>query len=166
MAAYFLKDQWMCDKLGISLKKGINLAGPIGCGKTVLFELIRSLLNRSDYFMIKSCRSIVFDYAENGPLVIGQYTRGHAYHKQAHVYCFDDLGAEMNTNYYGTEINVLGEILLTRYEIFIRDGIRTHITTNLSTQEIDVIYGNRARSRFREMFNLIAYGINAKDKRK
>ncbi|MBP3944470.1 AAA family ATPase [Sphingobacteriaceae bacterium WQ 2009] len=152
MAAYFLNDTFMCSELGINLKKGILLAGPIGCGKTFLFELIRTILDYENQFKIKSCRSIVSEYAENGPLVIRQYTRGHIYHQKPFVFCFDDLGAEMNTNYYGTEINVLGEILLTRYDVFVREGVKTHITTNLSTHEIDVIYGNRARSRFREMF--------------
>ena len=42
----------------------------------------------------------------------------------------------------------------------------THATTNLSASELESYYGNRVRSRMREMFNLIAFDSAAKDKRK
>jgi hypothetical protein len=41
----------------------------------------------------------------------------------------------------------------------------THLTTNLNSNDIEALYGIRVRSRMREMFNLIPYGSNAKDKR-
>jgi DNA replication protein DnaC len=42
----------------------------------------------------------------------------------------------------------------------------THATTNLSAEELEKLYGNRVRSRMREMFNLIAFGADVADKRK
>jgi hypothetical protein len=42
----------------------------------------------------------------------------------------------------------------------------THITTNLNAEEIEERYGNRVRSRLREMVNVIGFDINTKDKRK
>ena len=59
----------------------------------------------------------------------------------------------------------MAEILLSRYDIFTAKKIQTHITTNLSASEIETQYGNRIRSRMREMFNLIAYDKTIKDKR-
>jgi DNA replication protein DnaC len=44
-------------------------------------------------------------------------------------------------------------------------GIPTHVTTNLSASELEEKYGNRIRSRMREMFNLVAFDKNSKDKR-
>lgn len=41
----------------------------------------------------------------------------------------------------------------------------THITTNLSATEIETAYGNRVRSRMRNMLNLIAFDKNTIDKR-
>jgi len=41
----------------------------------------------------------------------------------------------------------------------------THITTNLSASEIETAYGNRIRSRMRNMLNLIAFDKNTIDKR-
>jgi DNA replication protein DnaC len=81
------------------------------------------------------------------------------------MHCFDDLGAEQSLKYYGNECNVMGEILLSRYEYFVSHDMLTHITTNLSATEMEDLYGNRVRSRLREMFNLIAFGESAKDKR-
>jgi hypothetical protein len=59
----------------------------------------------------------------------------------------------------------MGEILLSRYDLFINKKIITHITTNLSASEIEAAYGNRVRSRLRQMLNLIAFNPITKDKR-
>jgi DNA replication protein DnaC len=60
----------------------------------------------------------------------------------------------------------MGEVLLSRYDLFISKGILTHVTTNLSASEIEQTYGNRVRSRMREMFNLMAFDKASMDKRK
>jgi hypothetical protein len=60
----------------------------------------------------------------------------------------------------------MGEILLTRYDIFISQDMITHITTNLSASEIENAYGSRVRSRMREIFNLISFGQATQDKRR
>ena len=43
--------------------------------------------------------------------------------------------------------------------------IKTHATTNLNAQEMEERYGNRVRSRMRELFNLIAFDKESRDKR-
>ena len=60
----------------------------------------------------------------------------------------------------------MAEILLSRYDLFISKKLQTHITTNLSASEIEQQYGNRVRSRLRELCNLIAFDNVTKDKRK
>ena len=60
----------------------------------------------------------------------------------------------------------MAEILLSRYELFTSKKIQTHITTNLSATEIENQYGNRVRSRLREMVNLIAFEKGIDDKRR
>ena len=59
----------------------------------------------------------------------------------------------------------MAEILITRYEQFIENKSITHIITNLSASEIEKLYGNRLRSRMRQMFNLVSFDLNTKDKR-
>ena len=59
----------------------------------------------------------------------------------------------------------MAEILLSRYDLFTTHNMLTHLTTNLSATEIEEYYGNRVRSRMREMFNLIVFANGIKDKR-
>ena len=60
----------------------------------------------------------------------------------------------------------MGEILISRFDIFKQKGIKTHITTNLNADELQEKYGERVLSRMREMFNLISFDENSVDKRK
>jgi hypothetical protein len=46
----------------------------------------------------------------------------------------------------------MGEILLTRYDLGISAGMITHASTNQSASELEQLYGNRLRSRMRQMF--------------
>lgn len=59
----------------------------------------------------------------------------------------------------------MGEILISRYEVFKQKDILTHITTNLNAEELQEKYGERIRSRMRAMFNLISFPSNSYDKR-
>jgi DNA replication protein DnaC len=59
----------------------------------------------------------------------------------------------------------MGEILLSRYDHFTQRKMMTHLTTNLTATELEGLYGNRLRSRMREMFNLISFDRHSGDKR-
>ncbi|MFN3753700.1 ATPase [Flavobacterium sp.] len=165
LIAYFLKDDQACYQFNINLNKGILLSGPVGCGKTSLMNLMKYLTPIEYKFIVKPCRDISFEFIKDGYEIIHRYSRGKLNQLDPKIYCFDDLGLENNLKYYGNECNVMAEILLSRYDLYISRRIQTHITTNLSASEIEILYGNRVRSRMRELFNLIAYQNNTKDKR-
>jgi DNA replication protein DnaC len=80
-------------------------------------------------------------------------------------YCFDDLGAEQQIKHFGNDCNVMAEVLISRYEQFVENNSITHLTSNLSASEIEMLYGNRLRSRMRQMFNLISFDKATTDKR-
>lgn len=156
-------------KHGIELKKGLLVTGPVGCGKSTILTLLSYFFPVEKQYTIKSTREISFEFEKEGYVVINRFSnsafrtiRGTLY---PIVCCFDDLGVEQPLKYYGNECNVMAEILLSRYDLFISKGMITHITTNLSASELESIYGNRIRSRMREMFNLVAFNRNSKDKR-
>lgn len=166
LIAYFLRDEVTCFQLGINLSKGILLSGPVGCGKTALMNLMKLLARTEHKFSVKSCREVSFEFIQDGYQVIHKYSCGKLYQSNPRTICFDDLGTENNLKYFGNECNIMAEITLSRYDIFISKRVVTHITTNLSASEIEKHYGLRVRSRLRELCNLVAFDSNTKDKRK
>lgn len=165
LIAYFLNDEIITMQFGIDLTKGILLSGPVGCGKTTLMTLMKYVTKPNNKFYIKTCRDISFEFIKDGYEIIHRYSRGNYSQSEYKNYCFDDLGVEKNLKYFGNECNVMAEIILSRYDLFVSKKIQTHITSNLSASEIEVAYGNRVRSRLRGMLNLIAFDKNTGDKR-
>jgi hypothetical protein len=140
-------------------------------------KLVRHLTPHKRVYEIIPCRNVVFSFNHLGFKTIEDYGNDG-------FYCFDDIGIEPTGKHFGVDSNVIGEILLSRYDLFTRNlelasrsyrknpsakigkPIVTHGTTNLNADEIEERYGNRVRSRMRELFNLIAFDKNCRDKRK
>lgn len=122
--------------------------------------LIQELAFPEFRYRVKPTRDIAFEFQKEGYDII------HRYGKSKHLICLDDLGVERNIKFYGNECNTIGEILLHRYDLLIHSGTVTHPATNLNAEELEQMYGNRVRSRLREMFNLISFSPSAIDKRK
>jgi energy-coupling factor transporter ATP-binding protein EcfA2 len=171
------QDQQAHKKLNIDPQNGILLSVPVGCGKTTLMKLLRHLTLHKRTYEIIPCRNAVFSFNHLGFKTIEDYGNDG-------FYCFDDIGIEPMGKHFGIDSNVIGEILLSRYDLFTCNAqlvsesyskkptaksgkaIITHGTTNLNADEIEERYGNRVRSRIRELFNLIAFDKNCRDKRK
>lgn len=166
LAAYFLKDEEACQQLGMDLTKGILLLGPIGIGKSTWLQLMQELAVKQKRFYYTTCRQVGFEFIQDGFGVIQKYSKGDLHAFKTKAICFDDLGAENNFKYYGNECNVMAEILLSRYDLYVSHGIKTHLTSNLSAPEIEQLYSRRNRSRLREMMNLLAIPPDWKDKRR
>lgn len=158
---YFIRDEENCRKYGLDLQKGVLLNGPVGSGKTTLLNLMRYFTYPDHHYVIKTTRDVAAEFNMDGYQVILKYGKTHK-----KIYCFDDLGVENNMKYYGTECNTISEILLQRYDLMISEGTITHATTNLNAEELEKLYGNRVRSRMREMFNLISFARLSEDKRR
>ncbi len=159
LSNYFIQDKDKCKMEGMDPEKGILISGPVGCGKTSLMKLLQFIVPLQRSYSVIPCRNIVFGFNHLGYKIIEDYGNGS-------YFCFDDLGVEPLGRHYGQDCNVMGEILLSRYELFLKSKLKTHATTNLNAQELEELYGNRIRSRMRKMFNLIAFDENARDKRK
>jgi len=158
LCSYFIKDKENCKKFDIDLDKGLLLTGPVGCGKTSLMKLLHFLVPHQRKYVVMPCRNIVFAFNHLGYKTIEDYG-------ESNFFCFDDMGVEPMGRHYGKDCNVIGEILLSRYDLFLETKLKTHATTNLNAEELEERYGNRVRSRMRELFNLIAFDKKAGDKR-
>lgn len=160
LMAYAIRDEEYCRELGIDPDKGILLVGTIGCGKTSLMQLFNIITYPHRRYIVKPTRAIAGEFLLNGYETILKYGSSDK------IYCFDDLGIENNKKHFGNESNVMAEILLSRYDLLRSRGIITHATTNLNANELEKLYGNRVRSRLREMFNLITFPEDAVDLRR
>ncbi len=158
LCIYFIRDFDACAKLNIDPNKGILLSGPVGCGKTSLMKLLRHIVPHQKSYELIPARNITFAFNNIGYKTIQEYGN-------SNFYCFDDLGVETTGRHFGKDCNVMGEILLSRYDLFLQRKIRTHATTNLNAQELEERYGIRVRSRMRQLFNLIAFDKDSMDKR-
>jgi len=163
LCQYFSKDE----KFAGDLTKGIILVGGVGVGKTTIMEFF--MKNQRASYRVISCRDVEQKFSEEGSIdcftsnpkiAINSDPFGH----QVIGFCFDDMGTESNAKNYGREKNIMADIILNRYDAHL-DRITTHVTTNLTLDEIATQYGSRVYDRMKEMFNIIAFD-NAKSRRK
>lgn len=158
LCIYFIRDIETCKKLQIDPNKGILLSGPVGCGKTSLMKLLPFIIPHQNKHIVVPARNITFSFNKSGFKIIEDYGNNG-------FYCFDDLGVETTGRHFGKDCNVMGEILLSRYDLFLKNNTKTLATTNLNAAELEERYGIRVRSRMRELFNLIAFDKDVLDKR-
>ena len=162
LSVYFIKDEVSCEKLGIDLNKGVLLSGPVGCGKTSLMKLLRNIVPHFKPYEVIPTRNITFGFNNIGFKTIEEFGNNK-------FFCFDDLGVEPIGRHFGKDCNVMGEVLLSRYDLHCHPEpcrrVLTHATTNLNAEELEERYGNRVRSRMRLLFNLIAFEKDVDDKR-
>jgi len=159
LCLYFIRDKARWSQYDMDIDKGILLSGPVGCGKTSLMKLMKHLVPHLRPYEVIPCRNVVFSFNHIGYKTIEDYGN-------TQFFCFDDLGIEPIGRYFGKDCNVMGEILLSRYDLFLNHKRKTHATTNLNAQELEDRYGERVRSRMRQLFNLVAFDRGNRDKRK
>lgn len=167
LCAYFSSDdnafQDLCKQAGIdnpSISKGLCLVGVYGTGKSWLMKLFQK--NQRQVFFIRNAKQIANEYQSDGVEASSQYENlfknpfnDPAVFFQPHSgLLIDDMGTESVKKHYGNESNVIGDLIELRYSKgFVGDTL--HVTTNLTSDQIEQYYGGRVRSRMREIFNFI-----------
>lgn len=143
------------------LNKGILLAGDVGTGKTTLLRCFGSN-QRASYDMVP-IPQLCDLYAEDGRKTVEIFSnlreaipdRNNFFQRYVGQW-FDDMGTEREKKHFGNSKNVMSDIILNRYNNKHLFGFQyTHITTNLTADQIEEIYGQRELSRIYEMFNII-----------
>lgn len=138
--------------------KGLLIFGAVGLGKTYLMSVMQTFVHAAKIeqrkFIIKVCADIVDEVEETGKDAPGITAVQKYFYGQD--YCFDDLGQELAVlQRYGNTFSVMERILVKRYANFVNGKCITHITTNLTPEDIESTYGSRLADRCNEMFNFV-----------
>ncbi|MDX9847003.1 MAG: hypothetical protein RBT74_08480 [Tenuifilaceae bacterium] len=166
---YFIQDpQFERIDGSYKLSKGLRVEGSVGVGKTMLFQVFKRILKeylRTESFAFFSPIEVSGKFSTDGFDVISSHStncfhlvNGQIDKTKPKTRLYDDLGCEsQTTSHFGDKENVMEKILLLRYDMYKSFGMKTHITTNLNSKEIEMRYGCRVRSRLKEMTNAIYY---------
>ena len=177
LCSYFTGDKRFEQINNFSLRKGIYLFGNPGVGKTFLMQMFSQ--NQMQSYSLVSARTIEAEFSsakknseEGGEMSINYYSNIITIPMNSNPYghnnlgiCIDDIGTETMGKFYGKEKNVITEVILNRYDNGLPHHL-THVTTNLTADEVEQRYGSRARDRMREMFNVIEFKIESPSRRK
>lgn len=149
-------------------KKGLWLWGNIGTGKSTMLQIVKLYCRdarlpeyyrdpenpremrkeRLPYsFKITNASEVAGTFAREGYPGIERYIRNC---RQA----FDEVGREcIPTGFFGNMENVFQYIFQRRYDV--KTGDFTHVTSNLSPEQIGEVYGDHIFDRCNEMFNFV-----------
>jgi hypothetical protein len=179
MIYYFhgLEDE--AKKYGFDLSKGIGITGTWGVGKTTLFGVFHEYLSRIcpiDYnpntFRITSTDEIIDTLRDKSEseafktlflLNTIENTDGTSKPKPIHI-CINEFGARYDIKHYGSDVNDLFDtFLMHRYDIFVKYGKVTHMTTNYGAKDLEKIFSKgdvtntpdiKLPDRFKEIWNM------------
>lgn len=153
-------------KGNLNLQKGILLCGEVGVGKSKTMEAFKEFVyvaakrtnaEVKESYIIATANQVSEEWQDTGR--VDRYLRNrNSFRGRPFNVCFDDLGMEpIPTTHMGTARNVLEYVLHERYRYFVKEGTRTHITTNLDTDAFAGLYGKATQDRLREMFNIVRW---------
>lgn len=142
-----------------NLNKGIFLAGNTGSGKTTLMRIFSQIVPFTFYYVDNICDNVRRE---------GQEQLDKIKQRTYDELCFDDFGSEAKIMHYGSNYDVMYDVVVRRCQDFVHHKTKTHFTTNMTMQDIIKIYDTRIESRLHEMCNIVVLGgkLDYKDWRK
>ena len=135
------------DDTGYAKAKGLMLAGSVGVGKTCALKVL-SVAIEAQYFSVPE---LAKRYSELGD----EWFWSEVHKAGRWDMVLDDLGAEEDSKHFGNSMPIR-ELIYKRYEMFQTQGVRTHVSTNISGKQIEERYGLRVRDRLREMMVVVS----------
>ena len=160
MLQYFIGDE----NFNGSLDKGLLSIGGVGTGKSLLFKIFKeytmNVLNTNSYKMFTSIEIINNVNVEGtGYLkMFSDCTDESNISRPITCYIDDIASKNEKVKHYGTDVNVIEELLSLRYNVYSKHRKLTHATTNIYAKEMKEIYDARIVDRLIEMFNILELG--------
>jgi DNA replication protein DnaC len=130
--------------------KGLLIMGAKGIGKTINFIVYRSIQAKLNGIGMRiiNVKQLETQFKIQGEAYIQELI-------DCDELLLDDIGSEPRSiKDFGTDRNLVNDILIQRYNRFQRGGCITHATTNLNVQMLTEHYDTRLIDRMKEMFIL------------
>lgn len=155
------------ERLMIGLKrkksKGLFIIGSIGIGKTAMMKVTQRLFKDTQRRFKWVSGYELKDLSET--LTIMEIKNLYGAGLKCDLY-IDDIGFSIDVKRYGNTVNIISEIIMDRYELYISSGFKTHISSNVTASiknndrnipTIERLYGVRVLDRIKEMCDLITW---------
>lgn len=148
---------------GYDIDKGIAIIGTYGTGKTTIFRIFQRychLFDNGNAFRITSLNEIIENLQDERTEDILTYNiksspRGAKIRNPLNI-CINEFGAIDDIKIYGSSAKSLFQnFMMKRYEIFQEFGKKTHITTNITGEQMRDLFSAQLIDRFKEMFNTV-----------
>lgn len=142
-------------------KKGLLLIGTVGAGKSACMRILQRMFKDTPRKFKWVNAYALKDLAEE--CTTAQIKEMYGYALKSDLY-IDDIGFTNDVRRYGNTTNVIFEILMERYELYITSGYLTHLSTNLPTSSkdeniptLEKVLGKRVTDRLKEMTTVIKF---------
>jgi Protein of unknown function (DUF815). len=143
--------------------KGVLVSGSIGVGKSNMMKVMQRLLKDTDRrFKLVSGYQLK-DMSET--MTIAEIKALYGANLKCDLY-IDDIGFSIDVKRYGNTVNIIGEIIMERYDLYVSSGFKTHLSSNIAADiknndknlpTIKTLYGSRVLDRIKEMCDLIIW---------
>lgn len=143
--------------------KGLVICGRTGSGKTLALEVLSKIYRppfHPERFKFLTVDEIVAQYEKIGEDALEQLTKNNL--------AIDELGREKNpAKFYGSDCDVIQRVILQRYNLYKKTGVRTFFTSNYNRHDLRTRYGDHCISRLFEMTEFVPLGVgdNYQDRR-
>ena len=114
------------------LKKNLFICGSKLTGKTCFMALLKTLIDESERFQIRSCMEIEHQTKKYGNSYLNSFFRKHS-----RSWCFDDFGKRDTHAHLKILKNILKNIARTK------SNIPYHIISDYSIEELELLLGKK-----------------------
>lgn len=132
-------------------EKGLFLKGECGIGKTFGVECLAAIF-RMPVFVPENFASDFKDCEGNLDTLEKHVLTGCDFFDRPQNIVIDEIGSRDTVKNFGESADIMATVLDMRYRAFLKYGVLTVVTTNLTDREILNRYGLRIEDRIAEMF--------------
>lgn len=165
----FVGNEERCEALGVNARKGILIVGKKGVGKSILMRVMHRLFKDTPRRFLYTNSLEIKDMMEE--FTVSEIKKHLGKDLMSDLY-IDDIGlGQIDVQRYGNITNIVAELLWERDELFVSEGFKTHLSSNIppytpknleglekkNYKSIENLLGDRVIDRIKQMTNLFVW---------